>query len=792
MRIESAAVLGSGVMGATIAAHLANAGIPVLLLDIVPIERNDAGKTSDPGFADRKARNRIAAEGYERLKKLKPAPFFHPSYASLIEIGNFEDDIARICGCNWIIEAVVENMEIKKKLLAAMVAPHMREEAILSTNTSGLSVNEMAIALPEGIRKNFLATHFFNPPRIMRLVEIVPARETDPNVVAFMSAFIESRLGKGIVHAKDTPNFIANRIGTYAMFNAIKHMVDMGLTVEDVDDVSGPATARPGSALFGLLDLVGIDTCVHVGNNSYEALAGEDEREIYRVPGFILDMVKRGLLGNKSKQGFYKKSKDGASRLYYDYLAGEYAESRRPAFPSAKAAKSIGDPAKRIDAVVNGRDKGAEFAWRNLRDTLIYAFNRIPEIADNVLDVDNAMKWGYNWELGPFEMLDAIGVRSFVRKAKADGVRIPEDLASVKGFYAIRGKKNGFLDLRLGRYKEIPGKADRIAIPVLKRNGGFVEGNAGASVIDLGDGVFCVEFHTKMNAIDDDILSVIHMAIRRAEEEGIGMVIANDGRAFSAGANLALLKELATNAEYGKIEQLCQRFQKALMALKYSKVPVIAAPHGFALGGGCEVCLHADALVPYAETNMGLVEVGVGLLPGGGGTKEMAVRAISLAKETGTDVTPFILRNFMNIAMAKVSGSAAELYDMGFMRREDALTMNIDNRISDAKLKVMALAANYRPSRPLTGLQAPGRSVSAAIKAQLWNMRTGGFISEYDEFLGQTIARVITGGDVPAGTVVTEEYLLDIEREAFVSLCGEKKTLERVEHMLRTGKALRN
>ncbi|MSN27264.1 MAG: 3-hydroxyacyl-CoA dehydrogenase [Geobacter sp.] len=793
-QINKVAVLGAGVMGATIAAHLANAGIQVLLLDIVPRETNDAEKSAGLTTDDPKVRNRIAAAGLEGLKKMKPAPFFLTSYAANIETGNFEDDLSKLKDCDWVIEVVIENMAIKKQLFTEKVVPNLKEGAVLSTNTSGLSINEIAECLPENVRKNLLVTHFFNPPRYMRLLEIVSCSATDPAVTAFMADFISKRLGKGIVYAKDTPNFIANRIGVYAICNCVRTMLEMGMTVEEVDAVAGPATARPKSAAFRTADLVGVDTLQHVANNSYELLVNDEQREIFKFPDFIKEMVAKGLLGNKSKQGFFKKVKgeQGQEFFYYDYTTGEYAPSQRPKFASIEAAKSIDDPAKRLRSLITAGDKAAKFAWINLRDTLIYTFNRIPEIADDIVNIDNAMKWGFNWELGPFEMLDAVGVAYFVERAEQDGVKVPAGLKSVEYFYKFENGKKYYYGIVDGQYYEVPQKPTHISLTILKKNDKVVEKNSGASVIDLGDGVFCLEFHTKMNAIGGEILSMTHKAIRRAEEDGVGLVIANDGSMFSAGANLMLLVMAIAEGAYDEIAMTVKGFQKAMMAIKYSRIPVVAAPHNLVMGGGCETCLHADAIIPHAETYMGLVELGVGLLPAGGGTKEMAVRAIKLAEEFEVDATPFIFKNYMNIAMAKVSMSAAELIPMGFMRQGDAITMDIDKRIHDAKLKAISLAANYRPGRPLTDLKAPGRGVAASIKSQLWNMQQGGFISEYDQYLASAVADVITGGDVPAGTLITEEYLLDLEREAFVRLCGQKKTLERIQHMLKKGKPLRN
>lgn len=793
-QINRVAVLGAGVMGATIAAHLANAGLRVLLLDMAPQEMNDAEKAAGLAIGDPTVRNRIAAAGLEGLKKMKPPPFFLPAYADYIEVGNFDDTMGELRHCDWVVEVVTENMAIKKRLFSEKVVPNLKQGAIVSSNTSGLSINEMAECLPERIRKNMLVTHFFNPPRYMRLLEIVPCVHTDPAVTAFMADFIARRLGKGVVLGKDTPNFIANRIGVYSLCNCMRTMVDMGMTVEEADLVSGPATARPRSATFRTCDLVGIDTLLHVAGNSYDLLVNDERRDIFRVPEFVKEMVAKGLLGNKSGQGFYKKVKgaNGQDSFHYDYTTGDYAPSRRPDFASTDAARSIDDPARRLRSMVDSDDRGGRFAWINLRDTILYAFSLIPEIAENIVNIDNAMKWGFNWELGPFEMLDAIGVACFVERAARDGVRIPDRLRSVERFYTFRDGRDWYYSIIDGAYREVPRRAGHISLPLLRNNNRVVAQNSGASLMDLDDGVFCLEFHTKMNAIDDDVLSMIHTALKRTGEEGLGLVIANEGSLFSAGANLSRFVTAISDGAFDAISATVDRFQAAMMAVKYSGIPVVAAPHGMALGGGCEICLHADAMVPHAETCMGLVEIGVGLLPAGGGTKEMAIRAMTLADDHSADVSPFILKNFMNIAMAKMSSSASELFQMGFMRHGDALTMDIDKRIHDAKLKVISMAANYRPGRPLSGLKAPGRSVAATIKSMLWNMRMGGYISEYDQFLAGTIADVITGGDVPAGMPITEEYLLELEHEAFLRLCGEEKTLERIRHMLKKGKPLRN
>ncbi len=793
-QINRVAVLGAGVMGATIAAHLANAGLDVLLLDMVPKELSDKEQAAGLSLESPQVRNRIASTGLEGLLKMKPAPLYLKQYASQIAVGNFDDDMVRLKECDWVIEVVIEHLPIKKMLFEKLV-PHLASGAILSTNTSGLSVNDMAEVLPPEVRKNFMITHFFNPPRYMRLLEIVPCHETDPAVVEGLADFISRRLGKGIVYAKDTPNFIANRIGVYAIYKGIEHMVEMGMTVEEVDAIAGPATARPKSAAFRTADLVGIDTLIHVGNNSYQLLTDDEEREVFKVPEFMTQMVDKGLLGNKSKAGFYRKEQVEGKRkiFYYDYTSGEFKPAEKPKFASLAAVKMVDDPAQKVKMVVEGQDKAAEYAWKNLRDTLIYTVNRIPEIADDVINVDNAMKWGFNWEIGPFEMLDAIGVARFVKRAEKDGVAVPEVLKTIDSFYRYNeAGQQEYFDLVAGEYRLVPTKPGQIKLDILKRGGNVIEKTTNCSLVDLGDGVFGFEFHSKMNAITGDILAMTHKAVRRAEQEGVGLVVGNQGVNFSVGANLMLLAVAMAEGAYEDIDMTVRAFQKATMALKFAKVPVVTAPFNMALGGGCEFSLHADAINAYAETYMGLVEIGVGLLPAGGGTKEMCLRAVDLARKYDTDVSPFIFKNFQQIGMAKVSMGAAELFDMGYMREGDSISMDIDRLIADAKQKVLGLAVNYRPQRPAENVPAPGRSVAASIKSQLWNMQMGGFATEYEAEMGGIIASIICGGDVPAGTPISESYLLQLEREGFLKLCGNKKTAQRIQNMLKTGKPLRN
>jgi 3-hydroxyacyl-CoA dehydrogenase len=692
---------------------------------------------------------------------------------------------------------VIENLEAKKRLFAEKVAPNLSETAILSSNTSGLSVEQMSQVLSPEQRKRFLVVHFFNPPRHMRLVEVVPCRKTAPAVLEGMVALLRRRLGKGVVVGKDTPNFIANRIGVYSMCNGFRHMADLGMTVEEVDAVAGPATARPRSALFRLADLVGLDTLFYIAKNTRELLPKDKDRDEFTVSPAMERMVAKGLKGNKTKQGFYRKERtpEGLeATLVYDLATEEYALSRPPTLASAEAAKGIKDPGARLAAVLAAGDKGSEFTWRNLRDTLLYAFKRIPEIADDVVAIDDAMRWGFNWEIGPFEMLDAIGVREFVVRAKRDGLKIPPALAKIDRFYAEKGAKRRHRVLGpKGGWRDVVRPAERIDLgEVRKRRGGLLERSAKGSILDLGDGVLCMEFHSKMNALDAELLAMIERAVELAAADGVGLVIGNQAPAFSAGANLATIAGAIRERQWGAIEAMIRAFHRALMRVKCAPIPVVAAPQGVALGGGAEICLHAAGLAPHAELSMGLVEVGVGLLPAGGGTKEMALRAILGADAVDADVTPFITKNFRLISMAKTSSSAAELREMGMMRPGDAVTLDPDALLFNAKQRVLGLAPGYRPVAPIPELKAPGRSVAASLESSLWNLRMGGFISEYDEQLGRTVAGVITGGDVPSGTPVSEHWFLELEREAFLSLCGEPKTLERIEFMLKNGKPLRN
>ncbi|HEY6099342.1 MAG TPA: FAD-dependent oxidoreductase [Anaeromyxobacter sp.] len=778
MRIDKVAVLGAGVMGSGIAAHLANCGLDVVLLDRVPDGARGAERSS------------LAVRAIEALRKGRSG-FYAPAIARRVEPGNVDDDAQRIAECDWVIEVVVEDLAVKHDLLARRVVPHLRDDAVLSSNTSGLSVRAIAARLPEEVRRRFLVTHFFNPPRLMRLVEVVPCDETAPEVLAGMSDLIRRRLGKAVVRAKDTPNFIANRIGVFSMCNGFRHLGELGLSIEEADAVAGPPTARPATGLFRLADLVGLDTILHVAENSYRNQPDDEARETFRATALVEALVRRRLLGDKVGAGFYKRQ-PGAAPLVWDPRREDHAPAAGAAPAWTSASRKL-DAADRLRAMMAAKDdRTAEFAWRNLRDTLLYAFLRVPEIADDVVAVDEAMRSGFGWELGPFEMLDAIGVPAFVARAERDGLRVPAALRHVERFYRDADGGRRFLDLGARKYRPVPAPPERIELARLRGKGGAVEENAGASLLDLGDGVLALELHTKMNAIDGSVLEMLRRSVRIAEERGVALVLANEGRAFSVGADLAWVLAAAAEKEFDRLGGFVDEFQRACMALRYAKVPVVAAPHGLALGGGCELCLHSAAIVALAETTMGLVETGVGLVPAGGGTKELAVRAILSAAEVGTDPTPFLARAFDLVANARKGGSADELREMGFLRRGDDVVIDPDARIHQAKAKALALAGCYRPPLSPGELKAPGRDAAAALQANLYNLRLGGFIGEHDARVGAALARVLTGGDVPSGAPVSEAHFLGLEREAFLSLCGEPSTLARIRHTLETGKPLRN
>lgn len=715
--IRQVAILGAGTMGAQIAAHFANAGIPSLLLDVTP---------------------EVASEGLERAKALKPDPFFTPTTHKLIRTDGFDKGLPAISQCDWILEAIVERLDIKQSLLARL-EPHRRQDAIVSSNTSGIPISALADGRSLGFRQHFLGTHFFNPPRYLRLLEVIPTADTDPAIVDAVVAFADRRLGKGVVVAKDTPNFIANHLGLFGVMQVFRALASGDYTIEEIDAMTGPAIGRPKSATFRTMDIAGIDVLAHVAGNLAERLDSAADRSAFALPSLVSELVTRGWVGAKSGQGFYKKASDGEI-LTLDPSSMEYRPKQPVRLPSLDAARSIENVGERIKTLVNGQDKVGRFLRDTLVPTLEYAERVAPEIAHDRADVDKAMRWGFGWELGPFETLQHLGRASAVATTRSKNV---------------------------------------------------VKKNAGASLIDLGDGVLSVEFHSKMNAIGGDTIQMLQAGVKEATANFAALVIANDAVNFSAGANLMLLLLEAQEGNWDDVDLMIRTFQGATMALKYADVPVVVAPAGLALGGGCEIALHADRVQAAAEAYIGLVEVGVGLIPAGGGTKEMLARAMDGAAPTA-DPLPLVQRVFEAIGFAKVSTSGPDARRLGYLRDADGISMNRDRLTEDAKAIALARIPEYVRPQPRTAIRVGGRSLFAALKLGVHLAWRGGRISDHDALIGRKLAWILAGGDLPNAATVTEQQLLDLEREVFLSLCGERKTQERIAHTLKTGKPLRN
>lgn len=798
-KIKKVAVLGAGVMGAAIAAHFANVGVPSILLDIVPNKLTPEEEKKGLTLNDPVVRNRLATLGKQNLLRARPAALAIPELASLIEVGNFSDHLERLVEVDWIIEAVVENLKIKQGLFH-QVAAVRRPGTIVSTNTSGIPIKDICAGMDLEFKQHFLGTHFFNPPRYMKLLEIIPLPETKPEVIKLIADFGERILGKGIVYAKDTPNFIANRIGIFGMLYLIKTMMEKGYSIEEVDAITGPAMGRPKSASFRTTDLVGLDTFAHVAKNLYDNVPHDEKREIFKIPDFIQKMIERQWLGDKTGQGFYKQVKTGEGKelLVLDLQTLEYRPSAKVKYPSLEAAKASPDAGSKIKTLIYAEDRAGQFAWEVISESLLYAASKIPEIADDIYNVDNALKWGFNWELGPFETWDAIGVKESVARMKKEGKSIPPLVEKLlaqgqESFYVRRHGQIFFFDLQLGDYKKVPENPRLILLPALKEQNKVVQTNAGASLIDLGDGVACLEFHTYMNALGPEIIEMIHESLRLVAKDFLGLVIGNHAQNFSVGANLLLLAAEIMKGNWAGIEASVKALQDATMAMKYFEKPIVAAPHGLTLGGGCEICLASHRMRAALETYMGQVEIGVGLLPGAGGNKEVYLRCIEgIPEGVNPDLLPFLRKAFETIAMAKVSTSGEEARKLGFLRSTDKITANVDHLLFDAKQTVLAMVQEgFRPPRPRL-IPVAGDGGRAALKYMANTMRQGGFITEYEEYMAGKLAYILTGGDVLSGALVTEQHMLDIEREAFLSLCGEKKTQERISHMLKTNKPLRN
>jgi 3-hydroxyacyl-CoA dehydrogenase len=810
-RIHKVAVLGAGTMGARIAAHFANAGVPSYLLDIVPPD------------ADAPSRNKIAAAGLDAARKSKPAAFMEPSLARFVTVGNFEDDLKKLAEVDWIIEAVVENLELKRALLRKVEAVR-KPGTIVTTNTSGLPVGKIAEGFSDDFRRVWFGTHFFNPPRYMRLLELIPTPDADRAAIEAITHFCDMRLGKGVVIAKDTPNFIGNRIGTFSVLNVMHLMQEMDLSIEAVDALTGQAVGWPKSATFRTIDLVGLDILGHVVSNMTANV--HDERSDLRLPDFFTQMLQRKWLGDKTRGGFYKKAKSGDGkedeRLAIDWKTLEYRPRQKPKFAQLDMARNIEDTGARLRMLLGldggspqKNDKASAFLWSALSDLWTYAANRVPEISDSIVEIDRAMRLGFNWELGPFELWDAAGVEATVVRMKKEGKPVAANVEKLlasgqKTWYTDDAKSPSgrkAWDLKTETFDPVQVPEGVWSVNVATKSNGVVKKNSGASLVDLGDGVGCIEFHSKMNSLGADIISLILQTLKPGGpgDNFEAFVITNDAANFSVGANLMLLLMSVQEEEWDDVDLAIRQFQGMTQAIKFSPKPVVSAPFGLCLGGGTEISLHAAARQPHAELYTGLVEVGVGLLPGGGGCKEMLLRAIDTAtaarggKGSGEalagsiEMLEAMKRAFETIATAKVATSAHEARSFGFLSDSDRITMNRERVLSDAKARALELSrAGYEAPVPRTDIPAPGESLLATLKMGVHLMRQGDYITEYEVKLGGKIAEVLCGGNVTPGTPVSEQHILDLEREGFKSLCGEKKTQERIQYTLKTGKTLRN
>ena len=789
-------VVGAGVMGAAIAAHLVNARFSVCLLDIPPSDPTPEKESGECTASDPRFRQRLVQQGLRRAERTKPPAFFLPEDSRRIELGNLQDHRSWLGEADWIIEAVSEDFDIKARLLKDLDGIR-RPGSIVSSNTSGISVTRLSKGLSDDFRRHWLGTHFFNPPRYLRLLELIPTPETLESVVETVSHLGHYRLGKGIVLAKDTPNFVANRVGAFALQQLLRMVLEEGYGVDDIDLLTGRLMGRPKSATFRTLDIVGLDTFARVSATLFEKAPGDEHHQLFEIPEVIRQMIERNWLGAKSGSGFYRKMPSGEI-LALDLESLEYRSRRKAEYPSLAVAKAIPDTSERLRALIRSDDPAGHLVWKALSGEMVYAANRIPEISDDIVTIDNAMKWGFNWEMGPFETWDALGVETVAERLESEERKVPELARMVldtpgKRFYRRRRGIVSYFDRPSRDYLPVGVPDGMVLLSSLKeQKGGVVRKNPRGSLIDLGDGVLCLEFHAKMNTIGDDTLRMIRESLQLARSEFSGMVIGNQSAQFSAGADLVQILRKARERKWEEIDSMIRLFQTANMEIKYSPCPVVVAPFGLTLGGGCEVALHASALQASAETYMGLVELAVGLIPAAGGTKEMVLRSLERSRPD-QELFPCLRTSFETIAEAKVSGSAAEARSLGFIRPGDAITMNPDRLIADAKQKVVTLVRQgFQQPEPPLAVPALGRPAFSTFKIAMHQLLRGAYISPYDYHLGSKLALILCGGDCSSPREVNEQHFLDLERETFLSLCGERKSQDRIQTMLQRGKPLRN
>ena len=797
--IKKVAVVGSGIMGSGIACHFANIGVQVLLLDIVPRELTDDEKAKGLSLDDKQVRNRIVNSSLSKALKSNPSPIYHKKFASRITTGNLEDDIAKIAGVDWIIEVVVERLDIKQQVFSK-IEEYRTPGTLVTSNTSGIPISFMNEGRSADFQEFFCGTHFFNPPRYLKLFEIIPGPNTNPEVIDFLSEYGDKFLGKTPVIAKDTPAFIGNRIGIFSI-QSLFHMVnELGMTVEEVDKLTGPVIGRPKSATFRTVDVVGLDTLVHVANGIYENCKEDERHLLFELPGFIQKLVENNWLGSKSGQGFYKKvkGKDGKSEiLTLDLETMEYRSKKRASFATLELTKSVENVIDRFPVLISGKDKASEFYRKSFGSLFAYVSNRIPEIADDLYKIDDAMKAGFGWEHGPFQIWDAIGLDKGLELIEAEGQQAAFWVSQLKdaghsSFYSVKDGATYFYNIEKSAMERIPGQDAFIILDNI-RGSKEVFKNKGVVIEDLGDGVLNVEFRSKMNTIDGDVIAGLNKGIDLAEKEFQALVVGNQAANFSVGANIGMIFMMAVEQEYDELNMAVKMFQDTMMRMRYSSIPTISAPHGMCLGGGCELSLHVDKVVAASETYIGLVEFGVGVIPGGGGSKEMALRASDSFRKNDVELN-VLQEYFLTIGMAKVSTSAYEAYDLGILQNgKDVVVVNKDRQLATAKAYAKLLAeSGYTSPVPRTDVKVLGKQALGMFLVGTDSMEAAHYISEHDKKIADKLAYVMAGGDLSEASYVSEQYLLDLEREAFLSLCTERKTLERIQHMLKTGKPLRN